>query len=258
MLLSYLLLATFTLTACRALPAAYKKADHLDDKDDIIALLRSLATSQDEADNDNIGTVLKMLASSQDAPDEDHVNALLKELAASQDENDGNDDDNNDDLTEIQALFDVMDLVKQGQAKAMQDSDNDDDDGDDENAENQWFLPLLKVGGKHLLKRYGGRYLKRTVMRGIRRAGLRYVRRRFCSEKEVMLQELNDEAGDDDNDDDTFAELQSLFGVLKELKAVTAQDIKGTANAEGWFSNTWKTLRRMIGGKIKTIKKRIC
>ena len=106
MLLSYLLLAAFTLTACRASPSASKKADHLDDKDDIIALLRSLATSQDEADNDNIGTVLKMLASSQDAPDEDHVNALLKELAASQDEDDSNDDDNNDDLTEIQALFD--------------------------------------------------------------------------------------------------------------------------------------------------------
>lgn len=262
MLLSYLLLAAFTLTACSASPAASDKADHLGDKDDINALLKSLAASQDEAGDDDINAVLKELASSQDAPDEDHINALLKELAASQDdttEDDNNDSDNDDDLTEIQAVFDVMDLVKQGQTTAMQDND---DDSDDETAENQWVTSLLRG--------VGGRLLRRYAWRRIRRAGLRYVRRRFCSEKEVMLQELNDEAGDDDNDDNTFAELQSLFSVLKELKADTAQDIKGNADAEGWFSRarrrlrrrlrrTRRRLRRRIGRRIRrTIRRRIC
>ena len=86
------------LTACNASPAS-DKANHLDDKEKIRALLKSLAASQD-------------------TPDEDDVNTLLKELAAGQDDtSDGYSDD--DDLTEIQTVFDVLDQVEQEQAKVM-------------------------------------------------------------------------------------------------------------------------------------------
>lgn len=263
-LLSYLLLAAFTFTACSALSAAFDKADQLDNKD-ITALLKSLAANQDEADKDDVNALLKDLAASQDAPDEDDINTLLKQLAASQDDttDDNSNDDNNDDLIEIQAVFDVMDHVKQEQATAMQDNDDEDDDGSDEKAENQLLATLVRgVGGK-LLRRYGGRYLRRYAWRTIRRAGQNYIRRRYCNEKEVMLQELNDEAGDDDDaNDSTFAELQSLFGALKELEAVTAQD-EGTAGAEGFFSRRLRRrlrrVRRRLGRRIRTtIRRHFC
>jgi hypothetical protein len=264
-LLSYLLLAAFTFTACSALSAASDKANQLHDKDDVNTLLKSLAASQDEADKDGIKALLKELAASQQEPDEDDINSLLKQLAASQDDttdDNSDDDDNDDDLTEIQAVFDVMDLVKQEEAMAMQ----DDDDNDDGNAENQWISAVLGGAGRKLLKRYGGRYLRRYAWNRIRRAGKNYIRRRYCNEKEAMLQELNDEAGDDDDaDDTTFAELQSMFGALKELKAVTAKD-KGTASAEGFFSRSRRRLRRRlrrvrrrIGRRIRTtIRRRFC
>ena len=256
-LLTGLLLAAFTFTTCRA---ASDKANHLDDKDDINALLKSLAVSQDKTDKDDANALLKELAASQDAPDEDVVNTLLKDLAASQDDTSDNDsDENDDDLTEIQTVFDVLDQVKQEQAKAMQDDDDDNDnDSDDENAENQ----VIFQGGRSL-KRYGRRYLRRYAWRTIRRAGGKYIRnylrRRFCNEKEAMLQELNDEAGDDD-DDTIFAELQSLFDVRKELKALMAQDNE-TANTElfPWFRWRIWWAKRRIGRKIRrTIRKRLC
>ena len=273
-LLSYLLLAAFTFTACTtsALSAASDNAGQLDNKDDITALVKSLAASQDETDKDDISALVKELAANQDAPDEDDINTLLKQLAASQDDttdDNSNDNDNDDDLTEVQAVFDVMDLVKQEQATAMQDSDDDDDDGNDENVEIQWFTTLLKGAGRKLLKRYGRRYLRRYAWRTIRRAGERYIRRRYCndSERKAMLQELNDEAEDDDGtDDSTFAELQSLFGALKELEAVTAQD-EGTAGAEGFFSRRLRKrlrrVRRKLGRSIRrrirtTFRKRFC
>lgn len=272
MLLSYLLLAAFIFTACCASPTASDKAERLNGKDDISTLLKSIAASQDGADKDGINAMLKELAVSQDAPDGDDINSLLKELAASQDDttnDDDDDDDSDNDLIEIQTVFDVMNQVKQEQAMAMQgDDDNDDDDGDDENAEKQWFPTLLRGVGGRLIRRYGRRYLRRYAWRTIRRAGRNYIRRRYCNEKEVMLQELNDEAGDDD-DDTTFAELQSLFGVLKELKAVTAEDME-TADAEGLFSRARRRLRRRLrrvrrrlGRRIRrrirrTIRRRFC
>ena len=65
-----------------------------------------------------------------------------------------------------------------------------------------------------------------------------------------MLQELSDVPGNDNNDDDTtFAELQSLLGVLKELEAAKNQG-NDIANAEGFFS--W------IGRKIRKVARRFC
>ena len=222
-LLPYLLLTAFTLAACSASPAH----DIGNDKENLRALLKGLVASQD-------------------APNEDDVNTLLKELAASQDDtSDDGEDDNDDDMTQIQTVFDVLDQVEEEQAKAMQDDVDDDD-----NAESQgWWSIFGKLASRYFgkyMRRYVSRYAKRHLTRYgrriITRVGKNYIRRKYCSEKQAMLQEMDDESGDDDNDT-TFAELQSLLHAIKELKAAKIME-KNTADAERVFSRLWKKARK--------------
>ena len=102
-----ILLVCFTLCALALTTSAFPVSNKVDklDKDDINALLKEIAASQDDS-TDYDG-------------DQDDMNALLKDLAGSQDDASDND---GDDLSEIQSVFDTLGQIEQEHAKEIQDA----------------------------------------------------------------------------------------------------------------------------------------
>ena len=141
-------------------------------------------------------------------------------------------DDGDDDITDLQAVFNVLAQVDIEKAKAM----------DDKRAMAQFWKGL----GSSLWN-----------------AGKSYFKNKYCTEEQEMKSILQEVTGqqamqDKDNeitaedDDKVKAELQSLFSALKKVEAKMMQDGENdNVIAEGW----WKKLSRRIK---KGAKKYLC
>ena len=96
------------------------------------------------------------------------------------------------------------------------------------------------------------------------KSGKKYLKKRYCTEEQEMLQELIEQQAmqDKDNevtvedDDKVLAELQSLFSALKKVEAKMMLDGENeNVTAEGW----WKKLRKGIKkGAKKFLKSYLC
>ena len=160
----------------------------------------------------------------------DEVSSLLQVLDSSATDQDTQDDDGSDeDIATLQGVFNVLALMENERAKAM----------DDEGARAQLWRGL-------------GRSLWKT--------GRRYLRRRYCSEElevKAMLQELVGEEGvpeddEEEGDGELLANLQTLFSALKKAEAKVMQDDTtgdDKAKVEGWLKRVrrWasRTTRRL-------------
>lgn len=156
--------------------------------------------------------------------------ALLESLASSQ-QGQLSEAEGEDDIADLQALFNVLEQVETEKAKAM----------DDKSVKAQFW-----------------KQLRRTLWS----AGKKYVRNRYCYEEQnmkAMLQELTGqhEMQDESNevtaeeDDRALAELQSMFSALKNIEA----KMQDGAMAEGLFKKIRKFLKK---GTKRFIKSYLC
>ena len=155
--------------------------------------------------------------------------ALLESLASAQqgqgsESVSNNDDTDDDDIADLQAVFNVLAQVEVEKAAA---------------------------NGNSVMAQFMG-----TLGGTLWNTAKGYLKNKYCTEEQevrAMLQELigDQDEGDDsedvgEGDDKERAELQMLFNALKMAEAKIMQD-KNAAKAEGW----WKKLRKSIKKKAK-------
>ena len=143
-----------------------------------------------------------------------------------------------DDITDLQGIFNVLQQIEMEEAKQMQ---NDDDNS----ATSQFWKGLGKV---------------------LWTAGKGYLRNKYCTQEvevRAMIEELVDEQEtSEDNEaveedsNDTFTELKTLVNSLNQMteKIRPLQVIDGDiAKAEGWF----KKLHKSIKKKAKKLARKV-
>ena len=146
-----------------------------------------------------------------------------------------------DDTTDLQGIFNVLQQIEIEKAKQMQ---NDDD--------NSAIVQLWAGLGTALWS-----------------AGKGYLRNKYCTQEEevkAMIEELVDEQETsedieavEEDSNDTFTELKNLVNSLnqmtnKQMQVRTLQLIDGdVAKAEGWF----KKLRKSIKKKAKKLARKV-
>ena len=141
--------------------------------------------------------------------------------------------DEEEDITDIQGIFNMLDQVKTEEAKAM--------DADSEAMAQLWGL------------------LGSTLLN----AGKGYLRNKYCSSEELQMQTmLQDLAGEQEAKMDvaekeslTLAQLQTLLSALNKVEAKMMQDgaTDNMASSEGW----WKKFRKSLKKKTKKVAKRL-
>ena len=152
----------------------------------------------------------------------DNIDALLKKFSNSQ--YDTSEDD--DDLSKIQNVFDILHQIEQEQAREMQ------------------YATSEKIPS--LVKREFENMAKKLVGNAVVKVGKRYLQRRYCIQEQAQLQE------EDDNDTkrsnkETFAELQSLLSAMRKLERKTRRYT--TTNEKRMLSN----IKNQITSKVKRI-----
>ena len=155
-------------------------------------------------------------------PHNEKARALFESLTTAQHQSldDANDNDD-DDIADLQAVFNVLEQASKERAAA---------NGNDAMAQ------LLEGSVWNLAKGY--------------------LKNKYCTEEQevrAMVQELIGKQSEDDDandskegDDKARAELQTLYSALKKIEAKMMQD-KSDAKIEGWF----KKLRRSLKKKAK-------
>ena len=161
--------------------------------------------------------------------DKEEVSALLQTLVGTENDQDTEDDDDGDD--------DIATL--QGALKNLADTENDEDTEDDEDdrvediATLQGVFDMLAQVDKHKAKEMDSESASAQLLgflgHTLWNVGKRFLRNRYCTEKETMIQELvsEQEISEDkskEKEGKALAELQSLFNALRKAEVKLMQD----------------------------------
>lgn len=177
-------------------------------------------------------TPLSALKNSLASEQSDEVKALLQTLTNNQNTEDSDGDDGEEDIANLQGVFNVLAQVNAEKAKAT----------DEDDAMAQFW---------------------KLVRRGLWHVGKRYLKKKYCTEEQEMnalLQELTGEQqglDDEDNGDKeekAMAELQYVFSALKKAEAKAMLHDATTdlnADAEGWFKRFRRSIKRRIKGATR-------
>ena len=162
---------------------------------------------------------------------------LLERLVSKVQDDSAEVESDEDDITDLQGLFSVLEQIEVEKAKQMQ--------YDEDGASAQFWAGL----GTTLLN-----------------AGKGYLRNRYCTQEaevRAMIEELVDEQEDnqavEQDDDDSFTKLKNMVNTLNQISKKLSQFqasmvIDGNyAKAEGWF----KKLRKSLKKKTKKLARKV-
>ena len=207
-------------------------------------------------ESDEVGALLQTLADTEvdlDTEDDDDSvslqGALKNVVGAENDEDTAEDDDGDDDIATLQGVFNVMAQLDEDNANLMR--------------------------GKHATAQHilfhNWRFYTRKVFKLVKRGLIKYLNSKFCpkwkkvvpmprkvDDKKKEMSDRNDNQDPKQGEEETFAQLQTVFDALRKLEATKEMEKDTTVNSAK-FKGSLRKVKRFVRKNIRRIvKKYLC